>query len=345
LIPAVRTRLRGKSIAMAMSRAATLAMLLASHACAAGTLDEIRARGFVSCGVTIEDARFSPSAARAARGGFLADECRAVAAAVLGRLEVRYVPVAADAAVASLQSGAVDLVASAQPWSFTRDVSQPLALGGAILFESQGLLVRREEETPDLRDLAGTTVCVVRATLAERMLQSAHDQDGERLLVFEQADAAASACDSRRCAAYAGARTDLAASARALADPDTHRLLELRAFALPLAVLVREGDDRWADIVRWSLNVLVAAEELGVDQAGVERIRVTSNDPAIRRLLGVDPGFGTSLGLKDDWACTIIRLVGNYADVWKRNFSTLGLERGVNALWQDGGLSAALPFR
>jgi general L-amino acid transport system substrate-binding protein len=339
--------MRRQAVVRFIAATAVAAALLAPGAMTAGTLEDVRARGFVRCGIVEESPGFSSIDANGERRGFLVDQCRAVSAAVFGRFSIEFVPVTPQTSFLSLQTQRIDILAAGANWTFIRDVTLGLDYAGVNLYHSQGFLVRRNSGARTIADLDGATICVTQGTTAEQNLADHFDARGIRYaaVTFARIDQAVRAYGADRCDALTTEQIPLAGHASTLADPRAHLILPEVISKEPTSLVVRQGDDRWRDVVLWSLNVPLAAEELGISQATVDVERRRSDDARVRRLLGVEGSLGESLTLSKDWAYDVIRLVGNYDEIWQRNFARWDLRRGVNALWRDGGLLSALPIR
>lgn len=339
-----------------MSRAALtlFASLLAApgalaQAPAADTLGAVQARGQLACGVSTGVAGLSQADARGEWRGLDADICRAVAAAVFGDgNRVRFVPTTPQTRFTALQSGEVDLLSRNTTWSFARDVPIGLTFAGVAMHDGQGFITRRELNVASARQLDGATICLQPGTTTE--LNLADWARANRIsftpVVIESFQEVTRAFFSGRCDAYTTDRSGLA-SIRAGQGPRAaeYVILPETVSAEPLGPLVRKGDWRWFDTVRWTLNALVAAEEHGVSQANAEERARSDASPEVQRLLGRSGDFGAALGLNNAWALNAIRAVGNYGEIWERNLTPIGLERGANRLARDGGLMWSPPFR
>ncbi len=315
------------------------------------TLRRVQARGVVNCGVNPGLPGFAFPDARGVWRGLDADFCRAVSAAVFGRPDrVRFVPVSAADRFEALKTGRIDLLARNTTLTFTRDAEIDFA--GPIYYDGQGFLVRKSLSLTSASELSGARICVLSATTTETNLI---DYFREEALEYEpvaaKTDAEVRAAYGREdCDAYAADVSTLASARALLADPAAHVILPDVISKEPLGPAVRQGDARWADIVAWTLHALVAAEEHGVTAKNIDDLRTTATDPEIRRLLGLEGGFGAMLGLRDDWAYAAVKGVGNYGELFERNVgadSPLKLERGLNALWdaERPGLMYSPPFR
>ena len=322
-------------------------LCLASGAVVAGTLEEVRERGKLRCGIVESSPGFSSIDDAGQRVGFDIDHCKTISAAVFGEVRIEYVPVTPHTVFTLLQSGEIDIFPDGATWSFVRDVSLGLDYTGVYLYAGQGFVVRREAGIRSLRDLDGATICIAQGTTLEQNVADYFSANGMAYtpVTFADIDKGLQAYYVDRCDAFTNERLSTAGRIANWPDRAEHLILDEVISKEPFAALVRQDDPRWRDIARWSFNVRVAAEELGISQANVDAMRANSANAEVQRLLGLHGDFGEKLGLSNDWAYHIIRLVGNYNDMWERNFTPLGLQRGLNASWKDGGLHSALPFR
>lgn len=333
----------------AASAALTLLTLLPVRA-AEDTLQVVQQRGYVKCGVSQGLPGFSNPDDKGNWNGIDVDLCRAVAAAVFGTDEkVKFTPLSAKERFTALQSGEVDLLARNTTWSMHRDTALGVDFTGVNYYDGQGFMVRTELGITSTKELDGASLCTNLGTTTE--LNAAdyfrtHNMQYE-MVAFEKADEAVSAYNTGRCDAYTTDQSALYAQRLKLTDPKAHVVLPQIISKEPLGPVVRQGDNQWGDIVRWSHNAMLNAEELGVTSSNVETMKSSTN-PSIKRLLGLDGSFGANMGISNDWAYHIIRTVGNYAETFERNVgkdTPLGIARGVNALWKDGGLQYAPPIR
>ncbi|MFZ6762931.1 amino acid ABC transporter substrate-binding protein [Pseudoroseomonas sp. WGS1072] len=333
---------------------ALLAALLALDAApvlAGPTLDGVRARGQLVCGVNTGVAGFSAPDSRGEYQGLDAEFCRAVAAATLGDAsKVRFVPTTYQTRFVALQSGEIDLLARNVTQTLMRDTAMGFNMVGVNFYDGQGFLVPRASGIADARQLDGATVCVLPGSTSELNLGDYARREGLRLqpVVLSSMDEMTAAYQSGRCDAMTTDASQLAAlRVSALREPEAHIILPERISKEPLGPMVRHGDEEWRDIVAWTLAALIEAEELGVTRANAAEMR-GGQDPNVLRLLGATPGFGKALALPEDWAFQAIRQVGNYGEIFDRTLgkgSPIGLERGLNDLWTRGGLMYALPLR
>ncbi len=337
-----------KSILIAAA-AATVGLALIGAA-SAGTLDDIKKKGFVQCGVTTGLAGFAAPNDKGMWEGFDVDMCRAVGAAVFGDpSKVKYTPLTSKERFTALQSGEIDMLARNTTWTFTRDVNLGLSFVGVNYYDGQGFMVRKDLGVKSAKELDGASVCIATGTTTELNLADYFRSNGMKFtsVVYEKSNEIRAGYDSGRCDVYTTDRSGLAAQRALLKNPSDHMVLPEVISKEPLGPLVRHGDDKWADVVRWSLNALISAEELGVTSKNVDSMK-SSKNPEIRRMLGVEGAMGKQLGVSSDWAYNIIKKVGNYAESYERNIGVntpLKLVRGVNALWNQGGIMYSPPFR
>ena len=332
--------------------AALLPALLSPPEARAGqTLDAVRARGQLACGVNSGVAGFSAPDSRGNYQGLDADLCRAIAAAALGdAAKVRFMPTTYQTRFVALQSGEIDVLARNVTQTLTRDTALGFNMAGVNFYDGQGFMVRQASGVTAAKQLNGATVCVLPGSTSELNMGDYARREGIRLqpVVLGSMDEMTSAYQAGRCDAMTSDASQLAAlRVSALREPAAHVVLPERISKEPLGPMVRHGDEEWRDIVFWTLAALIEAEELGVTAANAERMR-ESTDPNIQRLLGVSQGFGKALSLQEDWALRAIRAVGNYGEMFERNLgkgSPIGLQRGLNDLWTRGGLMYALPLR
>ncbi len=318
---------------------------------AASTLDVVRERGYVQCGVTTGFAGFSAPDAQGRWQGLDIDFCRAVAAAVLGDAErIRPVPLSSQQRFTALQSGEIDVLARNTTVTLMRETATGALHVGITFYDGQGFLVHKEDGVQKAEDLDGATICMQTGTSNENTLADWARAKGIRYkpVVIEQFGEVVKAFAAGRCDVFSTDASGLASiRASRMQHPDAYVLLPDQISREPLGPFVRQGDDAWFNVVKWTFQAMLNAEALGLDQANVEA-KLDDPDPNIQRLLGKIPGLGRSLGLKDDWAYQIVRQVGNYGESFERNLgegSPLGIERGPNALWRDGGLMYPLPMR
>tara|TARA_R110002073_G_scaffold118314_1_gene257339 strand:+ start:32 stop:1186 length:1155 start_codon:yes stop_codon:yes gene_type:complete len=314
------------------------------------TLDLVRERGYVRCGVSQGLPGFSNPNDSGDWSGIDVDVCQAVAAAVFGDADKsRYTPLSAKERFTALQSGEIDVLTRNTTWSLTRDTALGLDFVGVNYYDGQGFMVRRELGVKSVMELDGAVVCTNTGTTTELNVADFFRSNGlaYSIVAFEKSDEVVAAYDAGRCDAFTTDASGLYSERLKLADFNDHVVLPEIISKEPLGPAVRQGDDQWADIVRWSLFAMVEAEELGVTSKNAGDMRTTQN-PAIRRLLGVEGAFGQNLGIPNDWAYKIITQVGNYGESFERGVgenTPLGIPRGLNALWKDGGLQYSPPVR
>ena len=313
------------------------------------TLAAVRARGAVACGIAGTVAGFSLPDAQGVMRGLDADWCRAVAAAVFGDARrVTYVPTTVQNRFTALQSGEVDLLVRQTTWTLAREAGLGLLAAGVNFYDGTAFLVRRGSGVTRADQLDGATVCMQPGSSTELMVADWFRQHGRTFhpLLIEDVTEVRAAVLAGRCDAYATDGSALATfRATQGAHADDYTVLPDRISREPLGAMVRQGDDGWFNIVRWSLFAQILAEEEGLTSADVAAARAGSTAPDVRRLLGVEGDLGAALGLRASWAYDIIREVGSYAEMWDRDIAPLGLARGLNALWTKGGLMYAPPLR
>jgi general L-amino acid transport system substrate-binding protein len=339
-----------RSFAFASALLALTAALPAADA-GAQTLAAVRARGQLACGTSTGTAGFSAPDPQGMWRGFDVDICRAVAAAVLGDgTQVRIVPLSPPQRFTALQSGEIDILSRQTTWTLQRDAGQGMNFTVVVYYDGQGFMVPRRLGVSHARELNGASVCLTAGTTAEGNLSDFARSNNItfRPVTFENNDASRQAYLAGRCDVYATDVSALAATRAGMAsNPEDHVILPDVISKEPLTPVVRHGDDQWFDIVRFVIFALIEAEERGVTQANLDQM-LQSENPDVRRLLGVTPGNGRALGLDERWAYNAIKAVGNYGEIFERNLgrgSTLRLERGINSLWTQGGLMYAIPLR
>jgi general L-amino acid transport system substrate-binding protein len=324
---------------------------LSAGAAAAGTLDDVKARGSLNCGVTTGLAGFAAPDANGVWVGFDVSVCRAVAAAVLGdATAVEFIPTTGKTRFTALASGEIDVLARNTTWTFSRDVDLKFDFVGVNYYDGQGFMVPKELGVSSAKDLDGATVCIQTGTTTELNLADffrANNISYEPVPIETNSEAQqqylAGACD-----VYTTDASGLAATRATFEKPDEHTLLPEIVSKEPLGPLVRHGDNEWGDVVRWTLNALITAEELGVSSANVTEMAASTNNPEVARLLGSEGTLGEMLGLDADAFKRAIETQGNYGEIFAKNIgeeTPIGLARGLNAQWTDGGLLYSPPFR
>ncbi len=329
--------------------AAGIALGLTAAASAA-TLDDVKAKGFIQCGVSQGLPGFSNPDSAGNWSGLDVDFCKAMAAAVFGDANaVKFTPLSAKERFTALQSGEVDVLSRNTTWTMTRDTSLGLNFAGVNYYDGQGFMVRKDLGVSSALELSGASVCTNTGTTTELNVADyfrANNMDYE-IVAFEKADEVVGAYDSGRCDVYTTDASGLYAQRLKLTNPDEHIVLPEIISKEPLGPVVRQGDDQWFNIARWTLNAMINAEELGVNSGNVDDMKGSEN-PAIKRLLGEEGSYGEYIGLSNDWALNVIKQVGNYEESFNRNVgpdTELGIARGVNALWSKGGILYAAPVR
>ncbi len=327
-----------------------MAAMAAAPAHAGKTVDAIKARGQLICGVNVGLAGFSAADSNGNWTGMDVDYCKAVAAAMLGdATKVKWVPLTAQQRFTALQSGEVDILSRNTTNTLSRDASLGLHFVGVNYYDGQGFMVNKGKIT-SAKQLKGATVCVQSGTTTEKNLTdfSRANKLNIKAVVFEKLEASTSGYFSGRCQAYTTDASGLAAiRAKEAKDPAAHVILPDLISKEPLGPMVRRGDDEFFAITKWVLNGLVEAEEYGINQANVDQQK-TSTDPQIGRMLGATEDLGKHLGLDKEWLARSIKAVGNYGEIFERNAgpkTALNLPRGKNALWSEGGLMYAPPLR
>ncbi|PZQ97167.1 MAG: amino acid ABC transporter substrate-binding protein [Cereibacter sphaeroides] len=317
----------------------------------ADTVADVKARGELICGTNTGLTGFAAPDANGNYQGFDAALCKAIAAAVLGDAnKVKFVPLTGETRFTALASGEVDVLVRNSTWTFSRDTDLKFDFPAVNYYDGQGFMVKKDLGVTSAKELDGATVCIQTGTTTELNLADffkannlnytpvniADDAEGQRQLV-------AGTCD-----AYTTDASGLAAVRATLADAENYIILPEIISKEPLGPVVRHGDNNWGDVVRWTFYALVAAEENGITSANVEEMATTTQNPEIKRLLGTEGDLGAFMGLDKDWAKRAIAATGNYGEIFAANIgesTPIGLARGLNALWTQGGLQYAPPFR
>jgi general L-amino acid transport system substrate-binding protein len=326
-------------------------VLLAAPVLAGPTLDGVRAKGHVQCGVSEGLPGFSSPNNKGEWSGVDVDVCRAVAAAVLGDArKVKFTPLTAKQRFTVLQSGEIDMLSRNTTWTLTRDSALGLNFAGVTYYDGQGFMVRKSLGIKSARELGGATVCINSGTTTELNAADYFRANGMRYtpVTFEKSDEVVAAYDAGRCDVYTTDQSGLYAQRIKLKDSDAHMVLPEIISKEPLGPVVRQGDDEWFNIVRWTVFAMVNAEELGVTSGNVAKLAKSSANPQIRRLLGTEGKMGANLKLDAKWAGRIIGQVGNYGEMFTRNLgpsTALKIARGINQLWSKGGIMYAPPVR
>ena len=323
---------------------------LAAGGASAQTLQTVKDRGQLRCGVNTGLPGFASQNDQGAWQGLDVDYCKAVAAAIFGDgSKVQYSPLSAVQRFPALQNSEIDMLARNTTWTMDRDTTLGLTFAGVNYYDGQGFMVKKDLNVSSALDLSGATVCVQSGTTTELNLADyfrTNNLEYNPVVIESQSDVN-SAYDSGRCDVLTTDASGLAASRLELKEPENNIILPEIISKEPLGPAVRQGDTQWFNVVKWTHYALIDAEELGVTQANVEEMK-TSQNPEIRRLLGEDKDFGGSIGLQKDWAVNVIKAVGNYGEVFERNIGVntpLKIQRGQNALWTKGGLQYGIPVR
>jgi general L-amino acid transport system substrate-binding protein len=324
---------------------------LAGPAQAGPTLDKIKQNGNISCGVPTGIPGFGMPDSQGKYGGFDVDICRALSAAIFADPDkVKYVPLTAQQRFTALQSGEVDLLSNNTTWTLQRDTELGLNFAPVVFYDGQGFMVPKKLGVKTAKELNGATICVAPGTTTELNLADYFRANKMEFkpVVIEKVDELFAAFFSGRCDVMTGDASALAAQRTGRAsNPEDYMILTERISKEPLAPVVRQGDDQWHDIVDWVIFALIEAEEKGITQKNVDDMAKT-DDPNIKRMLGVTPGMGKDLGLDEKWAYNEVKMVGNYGEIFDKHLglgSPLKLERGLNNLWTQGGLIYAMPIR
>jgi general L-amino acid transport system substrate-binding protein len=332
--------------------AAAAVTLTATPAHAGKTIDAIKARGQVICGVNPSLPGFAAADSQGNWTGFDVDVCKAVAATVLSdATKVKWTPLNASQRFAALQAGEIDVLSRNTTWTLTRDASLGLNFTGVTYYDGQGFMVTKKSKITSAKQLKGATVCVQSGTTTEKNLAdySKAMKLNMKPVVFETQEATNKAYFTGRCQVYTTDASGLASVRNKEAtNPADHLILPDLISKEPLGPSVRRGDDEWFAIVKWVVFALIEAEEYGITQANVDQMKSSSTDPVVQRILGTSEDTGKLLGLDKEWAYRAIKAVGNYGEMFERNVgpsSTLKLPRGANNLWSKGGLIYAPPVR
>ena len=314
---------------------------------AVNTFDAVRSRGTLVCGVNTGVAGFAQPDSQGVWRGLDVDYCRAVAAAMFGDPnKVRYVPTTAQNRFTALQSGEVDILARNTTWTLSRDTSLGFDFAAVNFYDGQGFMVKASTGAKSGKDLEGATICVQPGTTTEQNLTEWSRANRIRFtpVVIERLEEVVQAYASGRCDAYTTDISGLASTRSTQPNSEEHVILPDVISKEPLGPLVRQGDARFADVVRWTHFLLLAAEEFGVTQANVAQM-VNDPRPEVQRMLGKGGDLGKMLGLDNAWGVNVIKAVGNYGEIFQRHLIPIGIKRGPNALWNAGGLQYAPPFR
>ena len=322
----------------------------AQSATAQTTLKAVKDRGILNCGAHGSLAGFGLPDAQGKWTGLDVDVCRAIAAAIFNDpTKVKFVPLTAKDRFTALQSGEIDVLSRNTTWTLSRDTSLGLNFTGVDYYDGQGFMVHKSLKVNSALELNGASVCVQQGTTTELNLADyfrAHKMQ-LKTVTFATANEAVKAYDAGRCDSYTTDASGLYAERLRLSNPDDNIVLPEIISKEPLGPVVRHGDDQWFDIVKWVLFAMINAEELGITQKNVDDMMKSSN-PAIKRFVGTEGNYGEQLGLTKDWAVRIVKAVGNYGEAFERNVgkgSPLKIDRGLNKLWNQGGIQYAPPIR
>ena len=316
----------------------------------AQTLAQIKQRGTLNCGVDTGAPGFAVKDDKGKWVGLDVDFCRAIASVALGDAEkVNYVPLTAKVRFTALQSGEIDVLIRDSTLTFTRGTELKLDLVGVNFYAGQGFMVKKSLKAKGVKDLNGATICVITGATLELNIADYNRANNVKIgtLLFEKLDEATVALEAGRCDGYTDDTGSLAGARSTMKKPDDWEVLGEVISKEPLGILTRQGDPSWSNINKWILNAVITAEEDGITQANVEELAKKSENPEIRRILGLEGDFGKMLGVGNDWAVKAIKTMGNYGEAYDRHFGpkALQLPRGVNNLWTKGGLMYSYPFR
>ena len=334
-----------------MAVATTMAVALGPVVAGAGTLDDVKARGVLNCVVNTGLAGFSFTDSAGKWQGFDADFCRGLAAAVVGNPnKVKFIPATGKTRFTLLNSKEGDVIFRNTTWTFVRDVDVKLNFIGTTYYDGQGFMIRKKSGVTSAKQLDGATVCIQTGTTTELNLADYFRSNNIKYepVPIETNEEARTSYLAERCDVYTTDASGLAATRATFNNPGDHLLLPEIISKEPLGGVVRHGDDNWADVVRWMVSAVVSAEEYGVTQGNVDALAKGTKNPNINRLLGSEGNLGGMLGLDKQWVVRVIKAVGNYGEIFERNVgpkTPIGLSRGLNAQWTDGGLQYAPPFR
>ncbi|MDB5505961.1 MAG: hypothetical protein JWR75_599 [Devosia sp.] len=333
-----------------LTLAITAALGLTATAAQADTLSDIKQRGFVQCGVSEGTPGFAVPDANNEWSGLDVDYCRALASAIFNDPKaVRFTPTTSENRWQTLSAGEVDVLSRTSTWTMTRDTTLGIKFVGTTYYDGQGFLVRKDLGVTSALELGGATVCIESGTTTELNAADYFAANSMEYspVTFVSQDETLKAFEDGRCDVFTTDASALAGNRLDFAVPDDYVVLPEIISKEPLAVVVRQGDDMWFNVARWTYYALLEAEESGVTQANVDEM-LGSDNPGIKRLLGLEGDFGTPMGLTKDWAYQIVKGVGNYSEIFERNVgsgSPIGIARGINALWKDGGLQYSPPIR
>jgi general L-amino acid transport system substrate-binding protein len=330
--------------------ALAVAACLSAQAASTQTLKTVKDRGMLSCGVSQGLPGFSSPDDKGNWTGLDVDICRAIAAAIFNdATKVKFVPLSAKDRFTALQSGEIDVLSRNTTWTLSRDTSLGANFTGVTYYDGQGFLVKKSLKVNSALELNSASVCVQTGTTTEQNLADYFKGNNMKyeVIAFGTADETVKAYESGRCDVFTSDVSQLYAERLKLSNPADHAVLPEVISKEPLGPMVRHGDDQWFDIVKWTLFAMVSAEELGVNQKNVDEM-AKSDKPELKRAFGTDGNLGEQLGLTKDWVSRIVKAVGNYGEAFDRNVgagSKLGIARGLNQLWNKGGIQYAPPIR
>jgi general L-amino acid transport system substrate-binding protein len=327
------------------------ALAVSATTVSGATLDDVRTKGYLDCGISTGVPGFAFTDDKGEWQGFDPAVCKAVAAAIFGdQTRVKYTTTTGKTRFTVLSAGEVDLLSRNTTWTYVRDVDLKLEFVGINYYDGQGFMVPTKLGVKSAKELDGASVCIQTGTTTELNLADYFRANNLKYepVPIETNEEARRAYVAGRCDVYTTDASGLAATRATFDNPADHMLLPEIISKEPLGPLVRHGDSEWGDVVRWTLNAMIIAEELGVSSKNVDQMKAESTNPEVRRLLGVEGEYGKMMGLPNEWAYNIIKQVGNYGEVFDRFIgpeTSIGLERGLNALWTKGGILYAPPFR
>lgn len=337
--------LKRASAGLALGLAATLLPLAAQ---AGTTLDAIKSRGALRCGVNTGLLGFAAPDSKGVWKGIDVDYCRALASVILGDdSKVQYVPANAQNRFTLLQSGEVDILSRNTTWTSSRDTTLGAVFAGVWFYDGQGFMVRKELGVKSAKELDGATVCVQPGTTTEQNLSDwfRANKLTFKPVVITELPQVEQAYFSGRCDVYTTDQSGLAATRQKADKPDDHMILPEAISKEPLGPMLRRGDWEFFSLARWTLFGMIEAEELGITSANAAEMKKTSSDPSVQRLLGNTGDVGKGMGVDNDWLLRTIQKVGNYGEIYQRNIGPLGIPRAANSLWTNGGLMYAMPIR
>lgn len=340
-----------KILGAAMGAVALAALAWSPAVFAGPTLDAVKSKGYIQCGVNGVLPGFSTPDDKGNWSGLDVEYCRALAAAVFGdKNKVKFTPLTGKERFTALNTGEIDVLSRNTTWTIGRDSAMGIDFIGVMYYDGQGFMVRKSLGLKSARELNGAAVCVNAGTTTELNLADYFRTNNMEYkpVIFEKMDEVVAAYAAGRCDAYTTDRSGLAAQRAKLKKPEEHVILPDVVSKEPLGPVVRHGDNQWSDIARWTYFTLLVAEELGIDSKNVDEVKKTTKNPEIRRLLGLEADFGRRLGVSTDWAYQIVKQVGNYKEIYEATIgpkTPIGLERGLNELWTKGGLQYSPPVR